>query len=391
MIRGNISKLIIIFLCLSFIPAAAVAKEKKGKKIDPYRFKTIKEIKHTPVKNQARTGTCWCFATISFLESEAMRIKKIDNLDLSEMFVVRHTYPKKAANYIRMHGRANFGQGGQSHDVIDQMREFGIVPDDLYDGKKIGEKNHNHSELSRVLKGILDGVLKSRRPTPVWPQAVNQVLDVYLGKPVTEFEYNGKKYTPQSYLKSLGLNLDDYVELASCTHHPFYKTFRQAVPDNWTYNSNYYNVPLDDLEAAVDHAIKQGYSVCWDADVSDKYFSHKRMCVALVPEKDDVDKTRKEKDAPIKNPIKEKKVTPELRQKHYNNFLTTDDHLMHLVGMAKDQLGNKFYIIKNSGGTKDRKFKGYNYISRAYFRLRTINIMFNKNSLPQPLKSKLGL
>ncbi len=391
MIKGNVFKLIVLLICLTLIPATTVAKTKKEKKVEPYQFKTIKKLKHTPIVSQGRTGTCWCFATISFLESEVLRQGKIDKLNLAEMFVVRHTYPKKAQNFVRMHGSASWGQGGQSHDVIDQMREFGIVPEALYDGKKIGEKNHNHSEMNRVLKGILDGVLKSRRPTPVWTDAINKVLDIYLGEPVKEFEYNGKKYTPQSYLKSLGLNLDDYVELASCTHVPFYAKFRQAVPDNWTYNSNYYNVPLDDLEAAVDHAINKGYTVSWDADVSDPYFTTKKLCVAVVPGKDDADKTEKERKATIKSPIKEKVITQELRQQHYNNFKSTDDHLMHLVGIAKDQLGNKYYIIKNSWGTKDRKYKGYYYISKSYFRLRTINIMFNKNSLPPQIKTKLGL
>jgi bleomycin hydrolase len=368
-----------------------MSEEKKEKESNAYQFSTIKKIKHTSVKSQGRTGTCWSFATIAFLESEVLRQGKIKDLDLSEMYIVRHTYPKKAQNYIRMHGSATWGQGGQSHDVIDQMREFGIVPESVFNGKKIGQKDHNHSELSRVLKGMLDGILKSRKPTPVWLTAFNHVLDTYLGITVDEFEFDGKRYTPKSFMKYLELNLDDYIELASCTQIPFYKQFRQVIPDNWTYNSNYYNIPLDDLEKAVDHAIEQGYSVCWDADISDKYFNTKKMFVALVPEKDDRDKTKKEKEAPIEQPIKEKIVNQELRQQQYDNFVTTDDHLMHLVGLAKDQKGNKYYIIKNSWGTKDMKYKGYFYISKAYFRLRTINIMVNKNSLPQELKTKLGM
>lgn len=388
--------MVLLSIVILSMPLEVTAKKGKKEEKFAYQFETITEVKRTPVKDQYWTGTCWCFSTISFLESELLRKGK-EEIDLSEMYVVRHTYPRKALNYIQMHGKANHSQGGQSHDVIDQIRRYGIVPESVYPGMNIDEKRPNHGEMSVVLNAILGAVLKvnGKRVTPRWLDAYNAVLDVYLGKPPTTFTYKEKTYTPREFAADyLGLNLDDYIELTSYTHHPFYKQCRLELPDNWTYNDDYYNVPIDDLEKIVDHALESGYSLVWDGDVSERYFSSREKGYAIVPEKDWEDKTmaekKKEEDEGITSPVKEKEITQEMRQKTFNNFTTTDDHLMHIVGIAKDQVGTKFYLTKNSGGT-DRKFGGYVYMSRSYFRLKTTAIMINKHSLPEDIKTKLEI
>jgi bleomycin hydrolase len=277
--------------------------------------------------------------------------------------------------------------------VIDQIRRYGIVPESVYPGMNIEEKRHNHGEMSTILSAVLEGVLKrsGKRITPRWPEAYNAVMDVYLGKPPKAFTYKGKSYTPHEFAAEyLGLNLDDYIELTSYTHHPFYKQCRIELPDNWTYNDDYYNVPIDDLERIVDHVLESGYSLVWDGDVSERDFSSREKGYAIVPEKDWEDQTRAEREKKITSPVKEKDVTQEMRQKTFDNFTTTDDHLMHIVGIAKDQVGTKFYLTKNSGGT-DRKYGGYVYMSRSYFRLKTTAIMINKHSLPEDIKTKLGI
>ncbi len=392
-------KLVVFLVILTLIPLSGTAKKKKDKKDKPvYVFKVETEVKRTPVKNQYRTGTCWCFSTAAFLEAELLRLGK-EEIDLSEMFVVRHTYPHKAMNYIRLHGDANHSQGGQSHDVIDQLRRYGIVPEDVYPGMNIGEKRHNHGEMISVLNGIMEGVLKKRgtRVTPRWLEAYEAVLDVYLGKVPETFTYKGKTYSPKSFLKDyMQLNLDDYIELTSYSHHPYYKQCRLELPDNWTYDANYYNVPIDDLEAIVDHALKNGYSLVWDGDVSERDFSYRvsrskfGTGYAVVPEKNWEDKTKAERKEEITEPVKEKDVTQEMRQKTFDNFSTTDDHLMHIVGIAHDQKGTKFYLTKNSGGL-DRTHGGYIYLSRSFLRLKTTALMIHKDSLPDGMKKKLGL
>lgn len=398
-IQSKLSKVVLFLMIITLIPFIGAAKKKKVEKEKPaYVFTVETEVRRTPVKDQYRTGTCWCFSTLSFLESELLRMGK-EEIDLSEMFVVRHTYPYKALNYIRMHGKANFSQGGQSHDVLDQMRRYGIVPEDVYPGMNIEENRHNHGEMISVLAGMLDAVLKRRgtRVTPRWPQAFEAVLDVYLGKVPESFTYKDKTYTPKSFLEDyLRLNLDDYIELTSYTHHPFYKKCRLELPDNWTYNGDYYNVPIDDLEQIVDYALTNGHSVVWDGDVSEKDFSGGRSSTshgtgyAIVPEKDWEDKTKAERREKITRPVKEKKVTQGMRQKTFDNYATTDDHLMHIVGLAHDQVGTRFYLTKNSGGT-DRNYKGDIYLSRAYFRLKTTAIMVHKDALPVGIKEKLAI
>lgn len=377
------SRSMFILLILFLIPLNTFGQDEKEKKEESkslYEFTIEQEVKRTPVKNQYRTGTCWCFATVSFLESEILRMGG-EEVDLSEMFIVRQTYPRKASNYIRLHGNSTFGQGGQSHDVLEQVSCFGVAPEEIYDGMCIGEKKHNHGEMASVLKGFLDGIVKKRggKLTSRWMDAFKAVLNVYLGTPPEKFKYKGKTYTPKSFAEHLGIDAKNYIELTSYTHHEFYKGCRIEVPDNWTYNCQYYNLPINVLEKVIDNAIKKGYSVAWDGDVSEKDFSSRKTGYAIVPLEDREEDSKEEKE-----------ITQELRQKTFDNFTTTDDHLMHIVGIAHDQDGTKFYLTKNSGGT-DRKNEGYVYMSRSYVRLKTIALMIHKDALSGKLKSKLGL
>ncbi len=379
-IKKHTKYVIIGFLAVGFFLSSAFIQAKEENKA--YQFNVIKEIKHTPVKNQARTGTCWCFSTVSFIESEAMRLGA-EAMDLSEMYVVHYNYQKKAENYIRMHGTANFAQGGLSHDVMNRFRENGAVPESVYDGMRLGMDYHDHGEMSRVLKGILDGVLSSRHPTVQWKAAFTGALNAYLGVPPESFEYEGKTYTPRSFAEErVKINPDDYVELTSYTYAPFYSQIILKIPDNWCYCGDFYNIPIDDLERAVDYALKNGYSFVWDGDVSEKYFSSRDKGYAVLP--------KEESEGEITEPVEEMKVNQKNRQETFDNYYTTDDHLMHVVGLAQDQNGNRYYYVKNSGGTKG-VYKGYLYMSKPYFRMKTTAVMVHKDTLPPDLKKKLGL
>jgi bleomycin hydrolase len=397
--KMNLSRRIGLTVLLSMFPLMVNSKTMAGKTEKPvYVFKVENEVKRTPVKNQYRTGTCWCFSTISYLESEMLRLGK-EELDLSEMFVVRNTYPRKAVNYVRLHGNANHSQGGQGHDVLEQIRRFGIVPESVYPGLNIDEKRHNHGEMVAVLQGILDGVLKraGTRVTPRWLDAYEDVLDIYLGKVPQSFVYNGKTYTPKSFADDyLQLKYDDYIELTSYDIYPYYQKCRLEIPDNWTYDANYYNVPIDDLENIVDHALKNGHSLVWDGDVSERDFSgggsdtDHGSGYAIVPEKDWEDKTKAERKQKITGPVPEREISQEMRMKTFDNFSTSDDHLMHIVGLACDQKGTKFYLTKNSGGI-DQSNEGYIYLSRSFFRLKTTAIMINKAALLPEMRGKLHI
>lgn len=384
-------RLISMMWCLALIflfTGNGIAKKAKKPK-DPYTFKIVTEVARTPVTSQDRTGTCWVFGGISFLESEVLR-KGGEQVDLSEMYIVRRNYPKRALNYVRMHGAAGFHQGGQFHHVTNWIKEFGALPESVYTGKNIEETIHNHGELGTILKAFLDAVVKrrGRKVTPRWMEAFEAILDIYLGTPPEEFEYKGVTYTPESFVSDyLKLDMNDYIEVTSYSHHPYFRTCGLEIPDNWDYNRDYLNLPIDDFEKTVDHALKNGYSVAWDGDVSEQGFMH-RMGFAVVPKKESTGR-RGEKAPEITAPVEEKEITQELRQKTFDNQTTTDDHLVHIVGIAKDQRGEKFYLTKNSWGAKANKYKGYFYMSRSYFRLKTTNVMINRHALPEDIRQKI--
>lgn len=344
-----------------------------------YNFTHTVDVKCTPVKSQARTGTCWSFATSSFIESELIRMGHED-ANLSEMFVVRNIYKDKARNYVLRQGKANFSQGSLSHDLIRVMESGGVMPESVYSGLLKGEEKHDHSEMEAGLKGFLDGILNQKRLSKKWPLAFNAILDAYLGTAPETFKYNGKEYTAMSLAKDLGLDAGKYVSLTSFTHHPYNESFILEIPDNYS-NGSFYNVQLNDLISTIDKALAKGYTVAWDGDVSEKGFDAKKG-IAVLP----VNEKRKDL---FDNPGKEQKVTAELRQDNFESFSTTDDHLMHIVGKAEDRNGTEYYIIKNSWG-EISPFKGYLYMSKAYAEMKTVAIMVNQDVLPQKIRDNIS-
>ena len=384
---------------------SAQDKQEKSSDEEGYHFTTVKELPHTSVKDQYRSGTCWAFSGLSFLESEMLRMGK-PKVDLSEMYVVYHCYIDKAIKTVRMHGNLNFGPGGAFHDVTYVLRNYGIVPDSVYAGLNYGEKKHVHGEMDEVLKNIVDAVVenKNKKLSTAWEGAITGTLDAYLGQLPTTFEYKGKSYTPKTFESNYcGLNPDDYVEITSFTHHPFYSKFKLEVPDNWEW-SEVYNVPLDEMMEIIDNSLNNGYTVAWAADVSEKGFSTSKKGVAVVPDADVKDMTDseqskwekltdKQKDEELyklDKPGKEKHITQAMRQEAFDDYETTDDHGMHIIGLAKDQDGTMYYKVKNSWGDYNA-WDGYFYASKPYVRYKTTCIMVNKNAIPKDIRKKLGL
>lgn len=377
-----------IFIAALAIASSTVAQEIKNKKDGNYKFTIVKNLEATEVQNQAQSSTCWSFSSLSFIESELLRMGK-PRVNLSEMFVVHHEYLEKADRYVRMHGKTSFSAGGAFHDVMYIIKKYGVVPQSVYSGLQYGQTEINHFEMDNMMKAMLGGLVKQDEISPGWKMALEGTLDSYLGKMPENFEYNGKKYTPESFASSLGLNYDNYIELTSFTHHPFYSKFILEVPDNWLWKE-VYNVPLDEFMEVLDNSLMNGYTVAWGADVHEKGFSFKDG-VAIVPDLD-WDKVKKEKiDSVINNPGKQMQITQAIRQQAFDSYETEDDHGMHIVGIVKDQNGTKYYIIKNSWGTLKNECGGYFYASEAYVRYKTTSIMINKESLKKEEAKKLGL
>lgn len=386
--------------------APSEAKKKEAKKAEPegFKFTDIKVNPTTSVKNQNKSGTCWSFSGTSFLEEDIMK-KGGPELDLSEMYTVRHCYIDKAKKFIRTQGNINFAQGGGFPDVVYVAEKYGMVPEEAYTGLNYGEDKHVHAELSNALTAYLNAIVKNpnKKLSTAWLDGYIGILDAYLGPEPESFTYNGKTYTPQSFAKELGFNADDYIMITSYTHHPFYKPFAIEIADNWLWAESM-NVPMEEMKAIVDNAIENGYTVAWAADVSEKGFKWKDgFAVLPAPtEEADLEGTElsrwvklsaadKEKERyDIKGPVKEVNVTQESRQKSFDNFETTDDHGMVIVGIAEDQKGNRFYKVKNSWAT-DQVYGGYFYVSEPYFLDKTIDVMVNKKAVPADIAKKIGL
>lgn len=367
-----------------------------------FEFTDIKVIPTTSVKDQNKSGTCWCFAGTSFFEDEIVR-KGGDSLDISEMFTVRKCYEDKAERFIRLYGETNFAAGGSALDVPYVWERYGAVPEEVYSGLQYGENKHVHGELDAALKAYLQAVVAkpNKKLTTAWRKGLKGILDAYFGELPETFEYKGKTYTPKTYAESLGLNMKDYVALTSFTHHPFYTQFAVEVPDNWLWGQ-YWNVPMDELKAIVDNAIDKGYTVVWAADVSEGGFKWTDG-VALMPKgktEGDMtdtelsrwvklsDKDRQNDKYDFKGPVEEIVVTQELRQEMFDNQETTDDHGMEIVGIAKDQNGNRYYKVKNSWDT-NQVYDGFFYVSEPYFLAKTVDILVNREAIPGVIAKKL--
>lgn len=372
------------------LSVAAFAQDKTNKKDSQIKFTVVKEASCTSVKDQYHSGTCWCFSTESFLESEFMRMGK-GPVDLSEMWIVRAGYIEKAKKYMRMMGKTNFGPGGEPHDVINLSAVYGIVPQEAYPGLPMGEDKIRHGEMDNVLKAILDAQLKLEdgKLTSSWLAAYTAALDAYLGAVPSSFQVNGKSYTPKAYADFLGFKPEDYVAITSFTHHPFYTQFALEIPDNWSW-SLLYNLPLDEMTKVVDNATLNGYTVAWGSDVSEPYFSYKNG-MAIVPEKDWDKLSKGQRDSLWIIPSKDRVITQLARQEAFDNLSTQDDHGMQITGQAKDQAGKKYFIVKNSWGTENNECGGYFYCSEAYFQFKTTSIMVNKNALPKDIAAKIGV
>jgi bleomycin hydrolase len=375
--------IVLILVVAGFSGISRLHAQSVADTVGGYIFTDIKIVPHTPVKNQNQSGTCWSYAGTSLVEAEVLR-QGGPELDLAEMWPVRYAYEKRADGYVRLHGNFNFSPGGEPHQVMETLADRGLVPEEAYNGLTYGEDKHVHGEMDHVLQTFVKAITdnENRKLTPVWMTAYDGILDAYLGAKPENFTWNGKSYTPKSFAQQVvKINPADYVEVTSYSSHPYYKNFLLLIPDNWDYEL-YYNVKIEDLTNIIDMAINNGYTVAWAADVSDPGFSHKKG-LALVPEKEWSDIPRASRDSVFDVAGKQRVVTAEMRQQAYDNYSSTDDHSMHIIGMAKDQDGNTWYKVKNSWGADSNDFGGYLYVSQPYMQLNTLAIYVNRSVVPQ--------
>ncbi|MBQ7181949.1 MAG: aminopeptidase [Bacteroidaceae bacterium] len=395
-------KLFVILGCLTLASTVALNAQRPEPIEKDLTFTVVKELPITSVKNQASSGTCWCYSTLSLLESEILRMGG-DSLDLAEMFVVSKAYADKAEKYIRLDGKLNFAQGSSSEDVFHVWEDYGIVPQEVMEGLNYGETVNRHSELCDGMKGYLDAVVRNpnKKLSTAWRRALQGILDAYLGPCPEEFTFKGKKYTPKSFAASLGIKPEDYVSITSFTHHPFYTQFAIEVEDNWRWDLSY-NIPIDEMMEIMYNAIDKGYTVAWGTDVSEAGFTRNGLAInpdlkAVEEAGSDqqrwvgIDPAEKMKQlSKMRDDAPEMTVTQEMRQEGYDNKTTTDDHGMHIYGIAKDQNGNKYFMVKNSWG-ETGKYKGIWYASDSFVRYKTLNIMVHKNAIPKEIKKKMGI
>jgi bleomycin hydrolase len=356
-----------------------------------FQFTTVINAEATPVENQAASGTCWSYSTNSFLESEMIKAGG-PAIHLSPIYSARCAYIDKAENYVRMHGAVSWGDGGEPHDVVNMYSKYGAMPESVYTGLHYGSNMNEFGEMMAVLKAMLDEIIKAPNQgtlTPVWKDAYTKVLDTYLGDVPANFQYNGKAYTPQTFAKEVvALDPDNYVEFISQSNTPYWQKAMMMVPDNWDFQHDW-NIPMDNMTNIIDYALEHGYTVAWGADVSERYFSWKNG-IAYVPSVDIKDMTPEERTDMFNGPKPEKDITSQIRQEAYDNYQTTDDHGMQITGIAKDQNGKEWYIVKNSWGTTN-DYQGYLYVSKDYVKYKTTSFMVNKKAIPAEVKQKIGI
>jgi len=388
---------------LLLLSGCIYADDKKEEKKDSLAFTTIIENPITSVKNQNKSGTCWDFSSLGFFEAELLRTQK-KQYDLCEVFVFFNTMMDRARAAVRLHGDISFAQGGSFYDVLYCLKNYGICPENAmpHPGTLYGDSLFNNTELEKITTAYVEAIAKgeNKKISTVWPNGLKGIYEAYLGKLPESFIFEGKTYTPKSFAESLGLKWDDYISLTSFTHHPYYKPFSIEVQDNWRQGLSY-NLPLNELMEVMENAIKKGYTFAWGADVSESSFgrSGDHEGVATIPSetnnKDNTgsDQTRwigDNKEQAEKDSKNEKIITPEIRQEGYDNWTTTDDHGMIIYGLAKDQNGKEYFMMKNSWGDYN-KYHGKAYITKAYMAYKTMNIFINKNAIPKDLAKKLGL
>lgn len=370
------------------LPSQAEPKKKQQEpeKVNPYQFTEVVRIPVTSVKDQNATGTCWCFASTSFLEAELLRMGK-GEYDLSELFTVRHNYYERMDdNYLRR-GKGNISEGSIAHMTLNIIDKYGIVPQSAYSGINYDSPLPNHRELGTYLRAIAEGSVKLKARSPEYWELQDALFDIYMGKLPETFVYEGKEYTPITFRDMLGINTDDYIEITSFSHHPFYQEVPLEIPDNWDH-ALLYNLPLDEMMEVIDNALNNGYTVCWDGDVSEKGYVYNPLGVAILPADATLDR---QAIAATDTLIAEvENVDQALRQKYYESFTTTDDHLEHLTGIATDPAGTKYYITKNSWGAEG-PYDGYHYMSEKYIKGKTVSILVHKDAIPAAIRAKLGL
>ena len=393
-------KIKFILTAAAIAASMTVATAQEQPKAPEYEFTVVKENPVTSVKNQYRSGTCWCFSALSFVESEILRTKGIET-DLSEMFVVGKSYRDRAVKYVRLDGHLNFAAGSSFGDVLHVINDYGIVPQEAMPGFNYGTDKPEHNELDAALKGYVDAIAKNpnRKLTTAWLNGFDGIVEAYFGAYPETFTVNGAEYTAESYRDHLGFNYDDYVNITSFTHHPFYEPFIIEVCDNWRWDSAY-NLPMDEMMEVMYNAIDKGYTIAWGSDVSEKGFTRNGLAIMPVEEKKAaagsdqerwVGKSAEKPAEEVKKELpKEMEITQEMRQDGYDRKTTTDDHGMHIYGVAKDQNGTKYFMVKNSWG-ETGKYKGIWYASDAFVRYKTLNIVVHKDALPKHIAKKLGI
>lgn len=361
-------------------------KQQEPEWVNPYQFTEVVRIPVTSVKNQNASGTCWCFATISFLEAELLREGK-GEYDLSEMFTVRYNYYERLNdNYLRR-GKGNIGEGSIAHMALKVIDKYGIVPQSAYLGINYDSPLPDHRELGTYIAAIAGASVELRQRSPEYFELQDALFDIYMGKIPENFEYEGKEYTPISFRDMLGIDIDDYVEITSFSHHPFYQEVPLEIPDNWDHEL-LYNLPLDDMMAVIDNALNNGYTVCWDGDVSEQGYVFMPTGVAVLPADPRTDMQTIAASSSIIEEVEY--VDQAMRQAGFESFTTTDDHLEHITGIATDPAGTRYYITKNSWGERG-PFGGYHYMSEKYVRAKTVSILVHKDALPSDIKAKMGL
>ena len=396
-------KKMLVLALVALITLGAVAQTKK--EVKKPVFTTVKELPITSIKNQNRSGTCWAYSTLSFFESEILK-KTGKTYDLCEMFVANKDYMDRAIVKVRMHGDCQFSQGGAAEDVLDVIKIYGICPENAMPlpGTMTGDSLANFNEFFEVMTPYVEAVSKSnaKKMSNQWKKGLQGILDSYLGACPEEFVYEGKTYTPKSFAASLGLDWNDYVSITSYTHHPFYTAFPVEVQDNWR-GGRSYNVPIDEMMRIIDNALDKGYTVAWGGDVSEEGFTRNGLALAYDTKKaqeltgSDQARWLKLSPAQKKNAIDSLGVdapeivpTQEMRQEGFDNWELTDDHGMHIYGVAKDQNGKEYYMVKNSWG-ETGAYKGTWYMSKAFIAAKTMDFMINKNAIPKDIRKKLGI